>query len=35
MFTVKRTFWDKLFDASRTEEYAFNATIPLLTLKKA
>lgn len=35
MFTVKRTFWDKLFDASRTEEFAFNATIPLLTLKKA
>jgi nucleotide-binding universal stress UspA family protein len=34
MFTVKRTFWDKLFDASRTEEFAFNATIPLLTLKK-
>jgi nucleotide-binding universal stress UspA family protein len=35
MFTVKRTFFDKLFDASRTEEFAFNATIPLLTLKKA
>ena len=35
MFTVKRTFWDKLFDASRTEEFSFNASIPLLTLKKA
>lgn len=34
MFTVKRTFWDKMFDASRTEEIAFNTSIPLITLKK-
>ena len=35
MFTLKRTFWDKLFDASKTEEVAFNTNVPLLTLKKA
>ncbi len=35
MFTVKRSFWDKLFEPSRTEEVAFNTNIPLLTLKKA
>jgi nucleotide-binding universal stress UspA family protein len=35
MFTVKRTFWDKLFDSSRTEEVAFDVKVPLLTLKKA
>lgn len=34
MFTVKRTFWDKLFDPSHTEEVAFDTNIPLLTLKK-
>jgi nucleotide-binding universal stress UspA family protein len=34
MFTVKRTFWDKLFDPSRTEEVAFDTDVPLLTLKK-
>jgi len=34
MFTVKRTFWDKLFDPSRTEELAFDTNVPLLTLKK-
>ncbi|MBC7389637.1 MAG: universal stress protein [Opitutaceae bacterium] len=34
MFTLKRSFWDKLFDASKTEEIAFNTNVPLLTLKK-
>jgi len=34
MFTVKRSFFDKLFDASRTEEFALSTNIPLLTLKK-
>ncbi len=35
MFTLKRSFWDKLFDASKTEEIAFNTNVPLLTLKKS
>ncbi len=34
MFTVKRTFWDRLFDSGRTEEVAFDTSIPLLAIKK-
>jgi nucleotide-binding universal stress UspA family protein len=34
MFTVKRNFFDKLFDGSLTEEVAHSTSIPLLTLKK-
>ena len=34
MFTVKRNFFDKIFDGSLTEEVACSTSIPLLTLKK-
>lgn len=33
MFTHKRSFWDKIFDGSRTEEVVYTTNIPLLAIK--
>jgi nucleotide-binding universal stress UspA family protein len=33
MFTHKRSFWDKIFDGSRTEEVVYTTQVPLLAIK--
>jgi len=33
MFTHKRSFWDKIFDGSKTEEVVYSTNIPLLAIK--
>lgn len=33
MFTRKRTFFDKIFDSSKTKEMAYNVKVPLLSIK--
>lgn len=32
MFTHKRSFWDKIFDGSRTEEVVYTTKVPLLAI---
>lgn len=33
MFTHKRSFWDKIFDGSQTEEVVYTSKVPLLAIK--
>lgn len=33
MFTHKRSFWDRIFDGSRTEEMVYTTQVPLLAIK--
>lgn len=33
MFTHKRSFWDKIFDGSRTEEVVYTTNVPLLAIQ--
>jgi len=33
MFTHKRSFWNKIFDGSRTEEVVYTTQVPLLAIK--